>query len=143
MRNYPIPDQNWILKSLSSLASVEEVEFIFDILRNDDKFEREFQNVDDYDMKTFKRSSLDEAFAIALSYLLDRWNEVGNPLAALEDLVAHFRNADLIGVGDRMLPVSVAGIGSLDLGSVEANHAAKEHYRALVERYVDIIRTLR
>lgn len=136
MRRYPIPSPDWLAQNpISKRLAIDELSDVFDVLRDDRRFERTFNNLDDYYVESMPSDFLNGAFAVALTYLLLRWQDLPEPFAALEDLVTDFRGADTIWSGDGMLPESVAGISALLENSEQASAELSERYRNMVRDY--------
>jgi len=127
MISYPLPDAYFVRKWQGERAS-EICAFLVKLSTDRDDLFRGFNGDRLYESVG---DGLDYAFAVLLAFLDSKWDELDNPLLALEELVTDFRSSKAIWAGDRLLPSSVAGIGSIS-----------RHDQALFGRAEPIIRGL-
>lgn len=137
MRPYPVPSAHWVQENhIISEHDRKLVVDILDILSDDVRFMQIFYNVDDYDMNSVPQDAIDIAFAVLLTFLDICWEEVSEPLVALETLVTDFRNARTIWCGTGDLPQRIAGLGSLDNSDELCRADARSLIRACVTSLV-------
>lgn len=131
MRSYPIPSSKWIEKHCSA-EDISKILAFIDKLRGDKYYELLF---DDYSVEAdgdIYINTMDSVFSLILAYVDEKWEELDNPLLAVEDLVTDFRRSRAIWLGGGSLPPSVAGIGSIPRDDPAVFDGAKRAVRALV-----------